>query len=595
MSFRLWMACAALLAVHGALSIHALRQHSLTVDEGAHVLSGLEAWQAGRNDLYPVNPPLVKLLASLGVLTLHPALPANLQSAVSLEDQLIRANPGRLEELTARGRYPIVALSLIGGWVVFSWSRRLFGAAAGLVGLTLWAFCPNILCWSGTATVDLGATVFGLIAVYALWCYSRRPCFLNACVVGWTLGLAVLSKFTLLVLYPIFFALWFLAWWQKPTPERASKTLTHWFQFGLAMLLSAIVVNGGYGFEGSGTRLGAFEFQSLALTHSHDGTRINRFRETCVERLPVPLPEWFVRGLDIQKCRAEQLGPGYLGGQWRQGGWWYFYLYVLAVKVPLGTWLLAGLCLFLILLSSGYRASFNDECMLFLPAAAIVFLISTQMRDVYASIRYILPALPFVFIWLSRAGALMEELWEAIRGRTARLMARRSVGLACGVGFLCSCLAWNVSEALWVHPHYLSYFNELAGGPESGWKHLLESNMDWGQDLRFLKRWLDEHPEARRIRLAYYGGVDPHLVGLDYISVPRRSSALKPLRPGWYAVSVNLLCGAGLPLYDEDGRLILTQPGELTYFQSYKPVAKAGYSIFIYHLTSEDVESAGKR
>ena len=97
-----------------------------------------------------------------------------------------------------------------------------------------------------------------------------------------------------------------------------------------------------------------------------------------------------------------------------------------------------------------------------------------------------------------------------------------------------------------VYPHSLSYFNELAGDPTGGHAHLIHSNIDWGQDLLYLKRWLDGHPEARPLYVAYCGTVDPHYLGIDYQLPPVADpgAAVPHLEPGWYAVSVNFLRGS---------------------------------------------------
>jgi hypothetical protein len=137
-----------------------------------------------------------------------------------------------------------------------------------------------------------------------------------------------------------------------------------------------------------------------------------------------------------------------------------------------------------------------------------------------------------------------------------------------------------------VHPHYLSYFNEVAGGPDNGWQHLIEANTDWGQDLLFLKQWADAHPEARPLRLAYYGGLEPHRVGLDYCV--RKIEGPEP-EPGWYAVSVNVICGAAFITTDKDRRVFSFPRNAYRSFRHLRPVAKAGYSIFIYHVVGEQV------
>src|SRR5205823_7999770 len=81
-------------------------------------------------------------------------------------------------------------------------------------------------------------------------------------------------------------------------------------------------------------------------------------------------------------------------------------------------------------------------------------------------------------------------------------------------------LAWGAVSSLSVYPHSLAYFNEVAGGPENGHDHLVNSNIDWGQDLLYLKAWLDEHPEARPLGVAYCNVVGPQLGGIKEFDLP---------------------------------------------------------------------------
>ncbi|HEX7378904.1 MAG TPA: hypothetical protein VF278_17405 [Pirellulales bacterium] len=162
-------------------------------------------------------------------------------------------------------------------------------------------------------------------------------------------------------------------------------------------------------------------------------------------------------------------------------------------------------------------------------------------------------------------------------------------------------LAWSVASSLWYFPHSLSYFNELVGGPLGGRWHLLDSNIDWGQDLLNLKRWLDAHPEARPLGLAYFGHFDPRVAGIEFSLPPvgptgqpkkllqsPASDALGPL-PGWYAVSVVILHGCVYGIPDGKGGKFGTDRPYYTYFQKFEPVGRAGYSIYIYHLGEEEV------
>ena len=147
-------------------------------------------------------------------------------------------------------------------------------------------------------------------------------------------------------------------------------------------------------------------------------------------------------------------------------------------------------------------------------------------------------------------------------------------------------LIWLIGSSAYYYPHSLSYFNELVGGPTGGHAHLLNSNTDWGQDLLYLKRWLDKHPEAQPLGFAYFLPlVDPDIAGIDS-SVPPSGpdsggslswdpESMGPL-PGWYALSVNK---------------IRSQSEEYAYFLHFRPVAMAGYSIYIYYVTLKEANS----
>jgi hypothetical protein len=242
----------------------------------------------------------------------------------------------------------------------------------------------------------------------------------------------------------------------------------------------------------------------------------------------------------------------------------HYYLYALAIKVPLGAWGLALWGVSLILLRHPASARLADELTLWLPALAILTLVSSQTGFNHHS-RYVVPALPFIAV---------------ATGKTAYFFnwARWRSGLIAA-----AMLTWSVGSSLSVFPHSLSYFNELVGGPNHGHEHLVDSNIDWGQDLFFFKRWADRHPEAQPIGLAYYHYIDyRRVLGVEYPGVPPDPNSPHDVQagphPGWWAVDIHSLKG----INDSHHK----------YFERFRPVAKAGYSIFIYHITPEEADRA---
>ena len=321
------------------------------------------------------------------------------------------------------------------------------------------------------------------------------------------------------------------------------------------MALAALgVLNAVYGCEGSFQRLGDYQFISSALSGKDDVVSLqvgNRFRETPLARLPLPVPRNYLLGLDRQKWDFERKMWSYLAGRWQFGGWWYYYLYALAVKVPLGMWLLGLLAPVLSVRDRRYRTRWRDDLVLLAPPIALFALVSSQTGFSH-HLRYVLPVFPFAFVWAGKAARAVNEKHR----KTACLAA--------------AALAWFAASSLWVYPHTLSYFNELGGGPSGGPDHLTDSNADWGQDLLCLKRWQGEHPEARPLEVALFVPYDPQDVGIAVAPAPIKAPA-----PGWYAVSASR---------------IRHYSSEYEYFRHLRPLATAAYSISIYHVTLEEAD-----
>lgn len=162
----------------------------------------------------------------------------------------------------------------------------------------------------------------------------------------------------------------------------------------------------------------------------------------------------------------------------------------------------------------------------------------------------------------------------------------RSTKKTCGV-LAVGALAWSVTSSLWIYPHSMSYFNELAGGPRNGHRYLIGSNLDWGQDVLYLKEWSAKHPDAEPLNLLPKNSFCPDLLGRrdweQHPMVPEASSQRRVTRnghvpalgpqPGWYAASIHRIYDPG---------------GQYRYLLDFKPVATAGYGIYIYNITRDE-------
>jgi hypothetical protein len=513
-------------------------------------------------------------------------------------------------------RWACLPVSLLGAWACYCWGKELYGEKSGFIALVLYCFCPNIIAYAGLIVPDLGAAALGVFAGYRFWRWLREPAGWNMALAGISLGLAELTKSTWIIL----FALWggLILFWEltrpgltqadrEALPSKGTNLSVHccrgrWWQFAGILLLAVYMLNLGYGFERCFQRLDSFEFVSHAFggddAHSVPG---NRFSGTWMGRLPVPVPANYLLGIDVQRADFEKGKSSYLRGDQKLGGWWYYYIYALIIKVPVGTWLLCSFAT----INTGLRfrvaglRGVREDLVVLAPAAAVLILVSSQ-TGFNRYLRYVLPCLPFMFVWISQAGNWLNRqahddapckpagqsndgVVAAQAAQNRRGFVRRHVAT-----LVVLCLVFSVVDSLAVWPHEMSYFNELAGGPQNGASHLLDANIDWGQDLLFFRRWYETHPRARPVYLSYFGFFDPRAIGLDLPAVPRQSperlsrdetGSTPTLPSGWYALSINELYG-----YKHAGH----ETDDYSSFRGLAPSDYAGYSILIFNLNADD-------
>ncbi|MDR1492229.1 MAG: glycosyltransferase family 39 protein [Planctomycetaceae bacterium] len=557
-----------LLTVHAFMLTWSAWKHSPLVDEPAHLASGLSHWRRFSFDLYRVNPPLVRSVAAIPLLFIPHKMDWNSYSEnpykraeFQVGTDLLNQNAKSYHFLLFLSRLFCLPFSLLGGWICYCWGRDLFGKAAGLTALVLWCFSPMILAFGYTIMPDVACASLGITACYFFWKWLKNPCWNQSLLAGVLLGIAELAKFTLLVFYP----LWLIAWIVAVVSQRKTITRASLFSQSKQLIsifaVSAFVINMAYGFEGSLTPLKNYEFVSRTLCGDTKWNRDkgftitgNRFRRSLWGEIPVPLPINYMMGIDVQKKDFELGQPSYFWGEWRNNGWFLYYILGLLIKEPFGFWLLWIVSWGTIIFSKKFFSDAISELILILPVLVILLLVSSQTK-LNHHLRYAIPVLPFLFLECSRlAMAFRYHL---------RIFSIVIIGLS----------TWSILSSLSFYPHSQGHFNCFIGSAENGSQYLLGSNVDWGQNMLYLSDWSRKHPNASPLKSYYETPYTNEHLNLPDHFIDYRSKPSQGPESGWFAIGVNELHG---------------KSKQYEWLKQFKPVDMIGYSIYIYSIALKD-------
>lgn len=527
-----------LLMLSFGLALTSAIQKSPTMDEQNHIARGAAYLGTGDPRLSIEHPPLVNVLS---------ALPAHLLLELRLpldewweagewyhfaDNFLWRVNqdPDRIVFLA---RLPIIGLGLMLAALVFRWASARFGPWGGLLAAAFCALDPNILAHERLSTTDVGGTFFVFLAAYALWRAFRRPSIYQVLWAGLAMGLAFAAKLLALLFGPIL-ALAILLDALPGGPGRIRRALS---RVGIVLVvtsLALLVVWAAYCFQ-----VGSLEEGGIS----------------------VPAPP-YVRGIQAILNFASGGRPGYLLGQLNTEGWWYYFPVAFAVKTPLA--ILTGLLL--ATLAMLRRPSRDDLFILFPPLLFFLTLTAARLNLGY---RHLLPMLPFLAVHLAR---LVHSPHPLVTPSPCLPVAL---------------VLWLALTAACIYPHFLTYFNPIGGGPENGWRILADSNVDWGQDLKGLRAWMDREG-VERVRLSWFGSAYPEVYGIVYDPLPGVGFGSHfelwsdpPFtrdapEPGIYVISANNLVGIALP-----------DPDLYAWFRARPPNDHVGYSLLIYRVTAQ--------
>lgn len=647
----LWLTGLALLLAlgHAGLATFASREKSTTADELAHVTGGytFNHWHDYR--LHPENGILPQrwqaLPAALGD-TDYPALttPGWRKSVVWLVGydffHQSRNDPAWLL-FTARAMNSLFGAATV--LLVFFWSHRLWGPAGALVSAVFCALCPTMLAHSGLATSDMGMAFFFLAFLAAYWRHLHdgrwRVWWLSAAL----LGLAAVAKYTAVLLLPLAVVLALVrALRPEPLVLAGRKFQTPFGRFGAIAastaaqgLVALAVIWAFFGFRYSlfnPALPGGEPNLPWNLLLNFGGWKAS-FIQFCREwRL---LPEGWLYGLAFVLQHA-QARAAFLDGDYSILGWVEFFPKTFLYKTPLS--LLAGLTASIVLLVLRLRVAARSQIAGHLYRVTpllglfMVYWMFSLTSHLNIGHRHILPTYPVLYIFCGALGWAVTRAWR-----------QSWAGGLAGTATIAGLLGWHAVVAANIHPHYLAYFSPAVGGPTEGYRHLVDSSLDWGQDLPALSKWLDAHRKpGEPVHVAYFGSDEPARFVRDAVLMPRLSTFDRPrpwywCEPGLYAISATMLQQVYMPghaswteaderkyqqlrLNDARFRALKSHPekqselmGSITplewsnawavyeqlrfarlcqYLRARRPEGMAGYSILIYRLTGNELAAA---
>ena len=544
------------------------RQQSATVDEPIHLAAGYAALAKSDYRFEGTHPPFMRMWAALPLLFL---------GDVHLDTTVIdRAPPPEwisgstafthatkflyldndADRLLNAARFMIVLCGIGLGVLIFAWTYEWLGFVPAAWATAFYTISPTVLANTSLVTTDAGVSCFIFGTVYLLWRTTRRYSAANVAGLIAFFMLAVVTKFSALILGPLIVVLLVLAACAGTsiTPRRIAALVP---ALAAAAVLAIWAV---YGFRYAPSESAAWVLSLESAPLAQTVPAVARMTGW-IDRHHL-LPNMFTEGFLVFAQSMTPQTDTFLAGDYSRSGRWYYFPVAFLIKTPVG---------FLVLIAIGVatclwrRREFGalNEGFLFVPIA--IYLAAAMNNPFQVGIRHILPLFPFLLV-ITAAGVRL--LVQTLSGRLI---------LAAPVA------AWVMTLAS-VYPHTLTFFNRMIGGPRHGSEYLADSNVDWGQGLKALKSWMSRH-EVARVELAYFGSADPRYYGIDYAALPAATPGLqlpdaperwsRPALPGYVAISATVLTGVYL---DPQWRLFYSGLRRRT------PTDVIGNSIFVYWL-----------
>jgi len=561
----------AMLLAFFVVSLVLLSRKGLFIDDSMHMPAGYSYLLTHDYRLNQEHPPLIKLLSGLGLWELHlyfpfespgwqqAATPGDPEDGmVRIEEAFFESNAKQFERIAFYGRLPVLVIPLLLLLAAWWFTRQLFGPVPALISVFLLAMEPNI---AGNAIVvqnDVAAALALLLFVIAVKKFVTDARVIGALALGGALGLGLVTKYSLVVLVPVSCVIVIACVMWRLIRKRSSVGAVVLSSF-VVFVTAYLILIACYAFHID--RIDANESSEIANWFYLSGQTAEAFKRLLIW-LPPLLPRYFVSGIDMVVQDSRDGRPAFLLGQISDTGWWYYFPVAFALKTTI-PFLLASIGGFVWAVYQVLRC--KCYAILYVVMPGVFYLALTMTSHLNIGVRHLLPMFPFAAI----AGAgFVSAVIEC------GLKRSRGLGVAVAAVALVPCLVIAVSA----FPNYLTYFSPLAGGAARGWQMLSDSNVETGQEVKPLARYLKDHGE-NRVTGIMVGGEFLKFYGIQADDFPGwyddedSEDAAEPIKTEYIAIGAWYL--AEIDLSDKQKEII-------DRYRQQKPEMMVGDSIFVF-------------
>ncbi len=573
-----------LLACHISLGMSAVSRKTPTFDEPAHITGGLSYWTRNDYRLQPENGNLSQRFVAIPLWLRGFKLP-RFSTGWAIGDVWITSleylfgSAYNVDVVTIRCRWMMVLPAMLMGFLVYFWSGTLFGPYGGLLSLALFTFSPTMLANDFLTTSDLLVALFFTATIGALWKLLHRVSPGTVVLAGLALSGLCLAKFSAPLILPMAALLILVRLFNRQplivALGRPRDVSGVWRQlavfaavaiFEVFFVVCAIWVAYGFRYDAyvadvSGPGRFLISWEGILDKAPEWLIRVSDFARE--HRL---LPEGYLYGFTYT-VRLAQERVTFLHGEFSLTGWRSFFPICFALKTPLEFFAVLGI--------AGWGAwafrrrdkKQQDDTaptrggQLYEVAPLVVLIAVYWWFAVRSNLnighRHLLPTYPALFIlagaaakWFQPRAKATVEPGSADVQQDSNASAVSSRLQKVVQAFVAVLMLLYVGEAMWIWPNYLAYFNVLAGGPRQGYRWLVDSSLDWGQDLKELQLWLAAHPDdasdPARLYVSYFGSIVPDYYEIPAQSLPnffdrREPRVPQPLTGGVYCLSASML------------------------------------------------------